>query len=161
MKSEVTALLDKDIKWKIFKLKKRGWSNQEIAIQLNMKKSDVIKAIKEIVDEQEEETAIQVLEVRQLIIERLGDAVDAIYDEVVDGKLSAIDRMLAINRQYADLLSLNIQRVDITTGGQSLNLNAEELANAARMARLELRLRGGSDIESSDYGEAESIAGMD
>ena len=65
-------------------------------------------------------------EVRQMEIERLDAVLEAVWAQVKQGNLPAVDRYVKLAQRRADLLGLDApKRTDVTTGGESLTFIIE------------------------------------
>ena len=136
-KREIKELLEKDSAFRALELRKQGWTYEEIAFELGISIVKAQQLVQEQIQKLEVAISDRATELREVILQRIEVAIDAIYPDIVDGKVEAIDRMIKLNDQAAMLLGVKVSRHDLTSGGETI-AGSERLAVLAKQAQDEL-----------------------
>lgn len=95
---------------------KAGLNYREIAEHLGVSLGTISNDVNLVIERWQKEHVSEINEYVSLELKRLDQAQNAIWGEVMDGKLLAIDRLLKIQRRRADLLGLDAPEKHQLTG---------------------------------------------
>lgn len=98
----------------------KGYSLQQIADELGVAIGTVHIDLNETFKDLHQKTIESGETLRELELQRLDMALHAIALQVASGDLGAIDRWIKLSERRAKLLGLDLQRTDITSGGEPL-----------------------------------------
>lgn len=116
----------------------RGYGYDEIAKQTGAELHLVYELVKKTLDDRQALKETRVEELRSIMTMRNEVMLQSIAEEVESGNLYAIDRALKIQDQIATLNGVKQDKLDITSGGQRVGFNAEDLARLQKQADKEL-----------------------
>ncbi len=105
---------------KALELRKMGHTIRDIAEQLDIAVSTAHEDISATLKELHQKTIESGETLRELELQRLDMALHAIALQVASGDLGAVDRWIKLSERRAKLLGLDLQRTDITSGGEPL-----------------------------------------
>ena len=108
------GLAQRTVATNILRLRKMGYDARQISDELDIRFDRVSNIIKSALKSLSKEMKGQAEEIRSLELTRLDELQTAIWSDCMDGKLTAIDRVLKIMERRSKLVGLDApERVDI------------------------------------------------
>lgn len=115
-----------------WRLRAEGISIAEIAQRLNVTRTTIWTDMKRTAEELNQKTLEFAEANRQIDLERIDNAMQAVMPKVKQGDLRAIDTMTRLIEQRAKLLGYySATKVDLTTGGEPLKIQLEVVEASA------------------------------
>lgn len=142
MDTSIETLDQSLLDYKIFALRRSGFDKDEIAEQLGLSKRTVTAALKRAVTEYRGDAMSSAEEVRAVISARNEDLIRELLKKAIgeDGGINfyAIDRVIKLQDQQIGVSGAKIDRVDVTSAGERVGINAEEIREIIRQAEREI-----------------------